>query len=128
MKKSIILTFTTDIVPKKNGKTAGIMKYGPRAGRAFIYSRAAAKESQKALSWEAKGQARGWKLTDKPVRVEALFKKRRGDCIGVMETVLDALEKIIYVNDRQVFDQRSRWDTRGIMKKGVTAEVSVTIL
>jgi len=122
--EKIIIYLTLDIVPKKNGKSAGITK----SGRPYVYSRKVGKDSQANVAKEVMAQRGMWRLTDKPVKVEAIFKKRRGDCIGVMETLLDAMQGIIYFNDSQVWDQHSHWDHQGLMPVGRTCQIIITIL
>lgn len=123
-KKTLLIDLTVDIVPKKNGKSAGITK----SGRPYVYSRKAGKDSQNEIATEVMAQRVGWPVTDRPVKVDAIFRKRRGDCIGAMETLLDAMQGVIYVNDSQVWDQRARWDILKILPKDVTASIQITIL
>lgn len=122
------LDFRTYVVPKKNSKTARIS----RQGRAYLHRDPRAIESQNSLHSEAWGlwwASGGGSPMTEPVEVRAIFKKTRADLIGVLETVLDALEEIVYVNDKQVAAFSVRWDLdEELLPEGVTCRVHVASL
>lgn len=119
--QQISLSFFSYIVPKKNAFRAGVSKNG----KPYQYRRKDAKDSQKALHQEAKSQVNRstFVLTKKPVEIRALFKKTGGDCVGLFETVLDALEKAVYANDKQVFSFIVRWDFDNQLGKDETCRL-----
>lgn len=89
-------TLRTHIVPKKNAHT--IRK---RRGGFFIGRKEEAIQSQDQIAREVRQQYRG-KVHQGDIFVLASFRKTRADCIGLLETILDAMEGIVYENDRQV--------------------------
>ena len=112
------LIFTVPIVPKKNSHRAGLSKYG----KLYQYRSRSAVDSEDALHWEAKKQWKGEMLKG-PVQIIATFKKTRADCIGLLETVLDALQGVAYKDDKQVVRLFACWDENGLLEKGQTAGV-----
>ena len=111
------LIFKTPIVPKKNSHRAAVSK----SGKMYQYRPKRAVESEDGLHWEAKSQWKAKTLSG-PVRVDALFRKTRADCIGLMETVLDALQGIVYENDKQCGECSYGWAE---LPEGVTAILMV---
>lgn len=122
----ISLSFTAYIVPKKNAFRAGVKK----DGTPYQYRATNAKASQKALHGEAKKQVERspFKLTKKPVEIRAIFMHTEGDCVGLLETVLDALEGVVYAKDKQVGSCVFRWDYDGQLARGETCRLLCTEL
>lgn len=124
--EAVEIDLETPIVPKKNSYQAGMTK----GGRMYSYRSKRARDSEMALKIEA-----SWKLRvkgikaprDGPVAVSVEFQKTRADAIGLLETLLDALEGIAYLNDRQVIDGHYRYapDLKG---GRVTARVIIIYL
>ncbi len=110
--------FSSKIVPKKNSHRAGISKFG----KLYQYRSKSAVDSEDALYWEAKKQCKD-PMTLGKVQVVATFRKTRADCIGLLETVLDALQGVAYKDDRQVVRFFACWDENGMLEKGQTAGV-----
>lgn len=99
---TITINLTDKVVPKKNSKTARI---GRRSGRAYLHRAQAAISSEEALHWSAVeifGKT-SWKTpTAKPVSVTMVFPYHpQADGVGLAETVLDALQGVAYLNDKQ---------------------------
>lgn len=119
--QTINLSFSTYIVPKKNAFRAGVRK----DGTPYQYGSAKAKKSQAGLHKEAERQVKRsiFTMTKKPVELRVLFKKTEADCIGLMETLQDALEGVIYVNDEQVFSSSYRWDWGNALGKNETCRL-----
>lgn len=119
--QSINLSFYTHIVPKKNAFRAGVSK----SGKPYQYLKKIAKVSQAKLREEARLQVAraGFCQTRKTVEIRAIFKRTTGDCIGLAETLFDALEGVVYKNDRQVGSSVIRWDFNGILFKNETCRV-----
>lgn len=102
--RHVTINFQSEIRTKKNGKTARLNRAN---GRVFLHLKAGAKQSQTALHYEAIEvcSRAGWKVTEGNCRVILRFAwNGRADVIGLAETVLDAMEGIVYKNDRQ-----ARW-------------------
>ena len=97
-----IIRLTVPIVPKKNSKTARIT----RDGRAYLHRKASAIASQETIHWEALVllAEKKWKNpVEDLISLCLVFPHHpRADAIGLAETVLDALEGVAYVNDKQV--------------------------
>ena len=85
------------------------------------YRSKSAVDSEDALHWEAKAQCKDPMMLGR-VQVVATFRKTRADCIGLLETVLDALQGIAYKDDRQVVRLFAQWDD-GMLEDGQTAGV-----
>lgn len=131
--KSVVLGFVTHIIPKKNTFRIGVTKTGKR----YQYRpKDGAREAEHSLSWEALQQVRSpemrpfvaelpklpWKGA---VGVEAVFRKTTGDLHGVWETMADALQKIVYVDDSQCVEEHLRWAGEGELDGDITALVRV---
>lgn len=110
------LTFRTPIVPKKNAHRAAVSRYG----KIYQYRPKRAVDSEEGLRLEALAQWKG-KPLEGEVRVLATFRKTRADCIGLMETLLDAMQGIAYGNDKQCVGSYSWAD----LPEGVTAIAEV---
>lgn len=110
--------FKTKIVPKKNSHRAGLSRYG----KLYQYRSKDAVDSEESLHWEAKAQCKDPMMRGR-VQVVATFRKTRADCIGLLETVLDALQGVAYENDRQVVRLFANWDENGMLEAGETAGV-----
>lgn len=121
----IELYFTTPITPKKNSFRAGITKNG----RLYQFKGKNARVSESNLQQEAFLQAKklGIKPTDKPVSVSFLFKKTRADLIGITETLQDALQGVIYLDDKQIWQQHMEWDVKRILPEGYTCFLKIEV-
>ena len=120
----MIFELRTKIVPKKNSFRAGITKNG----RLYQFRKNMAKESQELIAKECMVQrARmGLPVVFKgKVGIHAVFRIKRGDCVGLLETVLDALEGVAYENDRQVVQGTFAFDGKGELGEHATARVFV---
>lgn len=53
------------------------------------------------------------------------MKKTRADCIGVLETLLDALQDVAYINDKQVVSFEASWDLEGVLTAEQTCIITV---
>lgn len=117
------LFFYTDIVPKKNSFQAAVRNNGTP----YTYKSSNARNSEQELKREAWVECArlGLKPFKGKVRVQALFARRKGDLIGVMETLQDALQEVVYEDDAQICEQHMKWDDDNALKKGVTAHVRV---
>lgn len=96
------LNFTGRILTKKNGKTA---RHNFRTGKTWLHLKKGARSSEDGLRQEAREQADawGWKVTDRDCAVTLTFSwNGRADAIGLAETVLDAMQGVVYKNDKQV--------------------------
>lgn len=113
-----VVIFKTKIVPKKNAHRAGLSRYG----KLYQYRSKSAVDSEEALHWEAKGQCKDPMMLGR-VQVVATFRKTRADCIGLLETVLDALQGVAYKDDRQVVRIFACWDENGMLEEGQAAGV-----
>lgn len=126
--RNVTLDFRTYVVPKKNSKTPRVSRYG----KVFLQPNPRAVESENSLHSEAWGlwfAAGGDKPTSELVEVRAIFKKTRADLIGVLETILDALQGVVYENDKQVAAFTVQWDHDGeILPEGVTCRLAVSSL
>ena len=113
---SVTIETRTYIVPKKNSKTPRRSKYG----KLYIQPNTRAVDSEAAIQSEAFAQchAAGWKVTKQPVQLIAFFRKTQADLVGVLETVLDAFQKVVYANDKQVVSMAVEWDNS--LPAGVT--------
>lgn len=107
----IQLLLRTPVIPKKNKKNPGITE----SGRLYTFRSKTAIDSQETLQKEA------WALCVKKgikprgvreCRMRVIFKRTTADLIGVMETLQDALEGVIYDNDKQICETSMRWDTK----------------
>lgn len=114
--------FQTYVKPKKN---SGILDGRGRKPR-FI-ANPGGKASERAIRQEAWDQCleHRYRMVDGPVRLVAVFRKTPADCVGLLETVLDALQGVVYANDRQVVDFAARWDMEGFLEKHETCIVNV---
>lgn len=115
------LYFQTPITPKKNSFKAG----RTRDGRLYQYKSQRARDSQSGLHTEAWIQAKkaNHTIVELPVKVEFYFRKTRADLIGVAETLQDALEGVIYANDKQIIEQKMKWTDA--LDDGYTAFVRI---
>ena len=133
----ITLVTTTHIVPKKNSFHAGVSK----RGRLFQYRSGSAKTSEREIIQEIGHQRRAlkWRTTGDPVRVFCRLKKTRGDLVGLVETILDALQGghelkgigCIIKDDKQVVALEAEWDRDWdgcALPKGETARIVVETL
>lgn len=133
MEKRIELFITADLVPKKNSFRAGIT----RTGRLYQFKGTRARISQSSIHDEAWVQCLrvGFAPILKPagkkkgrgLHAEFVFKKTRADLIGVTETVQDALQGVLYEDDKQITSQSMRWDEEDhpFLPKGHTAYVAI---
>lgn len=101
------IALITHIVPKKNAVHSAITKKGQR----YHYKSYAARISEDTIRKEIWAQ---WKVHNKEpwktsVAVKVLLRKTRADAIGLLETILDAMEGIVYHNDRQVVKGSYEW-------------------
>lgn len=120
----MVFDLRTKIVPKKNSFRAGITK----SGRLYQYRKNMAKESQELIAKECMVQKARMGLPPMlkgDVGIHALFRIKRGDAVGLLETVLDALENIAYDNDRRVVQGTFAFDRKGELPDGIQARVFV---
>lgn len=124
-KKQVSFCLTCPIIPKKNSFKVGVAK----GGRPYQYRSQAAKASENAIAWEAAVELRrrGWRQpVAGPVELRAIFAKTRADCIGLMETLQDALQGVAYLDDSQVVKGSQEWQS--LEGSGTTAIVEITEL
>lgn len=117
---------TSKVIPKKNKKSPGMRK----DGSLYTYTAGGAGASEEALQKEAWVACvrKGWKsIESKDVHAEFVFKKTTADLIGVTETLQDALQGVVYANDRQITSQSMRWDDpkHPFLPKGHTCYVEI---
>lgn len=127
MSQHALIFFKAQIRTKKNGKTA---RHSRTTGRIWLQPKAGTRASQDALHWEAMEQIRkaDWKLTDQPCSLKLTFSwNGRADVIGLAETVLDALEGVVYVNDRQARQVMMDMLPKGSIqeRQGITCEAQI---
>lgn len=123
-KRMMVFELKTKIVPKKNSFRAGITKNG----RLYQYRKNMARESQELIAKECMVQKARLGLPSMlkgDVGIHAIFRIKRGDCVGLLETVLDALENVAYDNDRRVVQGTFAFDRKGELPDGVQARVFV---
>lgn len=111
------------IVPKKNSFRAGISK----TGRLYQYRRKNAVFSEDRIHEEAKWIARedGYRPFKGNVSAYVAVRKvGKADCIGKVETILDAFQGVAYEDDAQVVECKFMYDVFGVLlKDGLTAMV-----
>jgi len=115
-----VYTLKSAVVPKKNSFRAGISKHG----RLYQYRRKNAVFSEDRLHEEAKWIARenGYRLFPGKVSATVFVRKTgKADCIGKVETILDALQHVAYEDDAQVVDCHFAYG--GCLPEGATVFV-----
>lgn len=120
------ITVFTEIAAKKNRYRVGTTKQG----KAIFYRARDEKELTDTLvdelwkKWRALKQA---VPIEKPVRVQIVLRKKRGDPINYAETILDALqEATVLKNDSLVYELVVKWDYKETLEnKLITAKISI---
>jgi len=116
---------TAPVAAKKNRFRAGITKLG----RLYQFQTTSVKRREASIRSEIEDRIK--ELPNKaalpvagPCRVEISVDRRHTDVIGASETILDAMEKLVYLNDRQALDLHL-WHTKKL-PKGIYAIVRVS--